>query len=508
MARSPWLLSLLPVALAACGGNTAVTTDNVGPGGANSTADTAGTAGTAGSKGGNAGSSGSDAGNAGNAGSSGASSGGTGGTGGTGVAGMPSSSSFDSLFGSEGDDAARGVAVDSGGNAVVAGTYEGTMDAGGTALTSALVDIFLTKVDTNGKVQWAKSFGTAQNDRAINVSINEQGQIFIAGSFGDLGGSFGGNPYNGTGPVFGKLAPDGTNLWNKAWILNGMGNWGGIVADPDGTCWVTGVFNGSINFGGGKITSVGTLDPFIAHLDVNGGQLSLVTWPGNVTLRGQAADGKGNLFIVGSFKGTLDLGTGALTSADPMVNDSFMALIGANGKAIWAKKVPGTVQRVTVDSSGNEIVTGFFIGQADFGTGSMTSAGGEDIFVLKADSGGKTLWAKKFGSTSSDRGHEVDTDAMGNVYLSGYFSGAPDFGMGPQVVGMGHNVLVMKLSPEGDVIGTKGFGGDGNEEALYIAVDTLGFAFAWGELDAPGNYGSGLKTPVGKKDVFLVKAGF
>src|SRR5262249_53536471 len=137
----------------------------------------------------------------------------------------------------------------------------------------------------DGNLQWVKSFSTAQNDRAVNVSINNQGQIFVAGSFGDLGGSFGGNPYNGTGPVFGKLAPDGTNLWNKAWILNGSGNWGGIVADPDGTCWVTGSFYGSINFGGGKVTSANMTDtnPFIAHLDVNGGQLSVTTWPGNVT---------------------------------------------------------------------------------------------------------------------------------------------------------------------------------------------------------------------------------
>ena len=66
----------------------------------------------------------------------------------------------------------------------------------------------------------------------------------------------------------------------------------------------------------------------------------------------------------------------------------------------------------------------------------------------------------------------------------------------------------MKLSKDGQVLGAKGFGGDGNEEALYLAVDSLGFAFAWGELDAPGNYGSGVKTPVGMKDVFLVKTGF
>ena len=69
-------------------------------------------------------------------------------------------------------------------------------------------------------------------------------------------------------------------------------------------------------------------------------------------------------------------------------------------------------------------------------------------------------------------------------------------------------LLLRVVTTDGDVLGVKGFGGDASEEALYIAVDTLGFAFAWGEMDGPGNYGSGVKTPVGLKDLFLVKAGF
>ena len=62
--------------------------------------------------------------------------------------------------------------------------------------------------------------------------------------------------------------------------------------------------------------------------------------------------------------------------------------------------------------------------------------------------------------------------------MSGFFSGAPDFGMGPLVVGTQRNALVMKLSGDGQVLGAKGFGGDGNEEGLYIAVDSLGYMWA------------------------------
>ncbi len=517
MMRSTWLFGLLPLSLAACGGNTAVTTDNAGGSSPTSSTDVGGSSGSSGSSAGGSsgssagGSSGSSAGGSSGSstgGSSGSSTGGTN-TGGTGVGGMPSSSAWDWVFGSPGDDNARGVAVDSGGNAVVLGNYLGKIDLQGTTFQSNMIDMFLAKVDTDGKLVWAKTFGTDKDDRGVLVDINPQGQIFVAGSFGDLMGNFGGDPYNGTGPVFAKLAPDGTCLWTKAWILNGSGSWGGIVADPDGSSWVTGVFNGSVNFGSGAKNSSGTLDPFIAHLDVNGGEVGFATVAGNANFRGQAADGKGGLFVSGTFKGTLDLGSGPLTSADPMVADSFIAQLDSKGKALWAKKLPGVVQRVTVDASGNDIVTGYFSGMADFGTGSMlASTGADDIYVLALDAAGKPLWAKHFGATSPDAGRALGTDSAGNIYVTGFFSGAPDFGMGPLIVGMQHNALVMKLDSTGKVLGAKGFGGDGNEEGLYTAVDSAGSAFAWGELDGPGNYGSGVKTPVGMKDVFLVKVKF
>jgi len=515
MTRTTWFVglfsfaSLVPCALSACGDGTAVTTD----GGKTTSAATgeqtsSGSTGGGGSGGASTGGTGGSVGGAGGAGGT-TSVGGTGSGGNTGgsggVGGVPSGDTFDKVLGSVADDSARGVAVDGGGNAVVVGSYNGSLDIDGTVLASTLTDIFVARVDTTGKLVWTKSFGTTKDDRGVGVAVNPQGQILVAGSFGDVGGHWGGEPYQGSGPLFAKLAPDGTNLWTKPWGLNGSGNWGGIAADPDGTAWVTGVFNGTINFGGGNLASSGTSDPFIAHLDVNGGTVTLTTFAGDVTLRAPAPDGQGGLFISGTFKGTLDLGAGPMMTAVAMTAESFVARIAPNGMATWSKKLPGIVQRTAADPAGNMLVTGYFGGTVDFGTGMLVSAGSDDIFVLKLAGDGTPVWAKKLGATSADAGRALSADAAGNVYVSGFFSGAPDFGMGPLVVGLQRNALVVKLGPDGQVLGARGFGGDGNEEGLHVAVDSLGSAFVWGELDAPGNYGSGVKAPVGLKDVFLVK---
>lgn len=509
------ILAALPLSLWACEGSkvtspTGTWNDPTGTGaqgGGGSGMQGGGGAGTQG--GGGAGAQGGGGAGAQGGGGSGAGGGGAQGGGGTGgIGGAPSDSLFDITLGSQGDDPARGVAVDSAGDAIIAGAFTGDIDLGGQVFTSAMTDIFLAKIDTTGTFVWKKQFGTALNDRPVAVAVTPQGNILVGGSFSDVGGSFGGDAYGGTGPLFAKLAPDGTALWTKPWGLNGSGNWGTLSADPDGTVWVTGVFNGTLDFGGGKVSSTGTLDLFVAHLDTNGGLLDLDIKAGEVTVRGQAPDGQGGLYLAGSFKGALDLGAGPLTTADPLVSESFFCRLDSTGTAVWSVKVPGTLQRVAADGAGNALVTGYFSGTADFGKGNLVSAGGDDVIVFKVAKDGAVQWATKLGSTGTDAGRAIAADAAGNAYVTGFFSGAPDFGMGPLVVGMGRNVLVAKLGADGQVLGAKGFGGDGNEEGLHVAVDPLGNAFAYGEFDTVAKFGSVDRTPVGMKDVFLLKAAF
>lgn len=508
------ILAALPLSVLACEGNTVTPPTGVG-GFAAGTAgsDTGGAAGGGtGGEGGAQGGAGGTGGSQGGAGGTGGAQGGSGGSGASGgsggLGGSPSDSLFDLTAGSASDDASRGVAVDSAGDAVIAGAFTGDIDLGGQVFTSTMTDMFLAKVDTTGTFVWAKQFATALNDRPVGVAVTPQGNILIAGSFADVGGSFGGAPYNGNGPLFAELAPDGSHLWTKPWGLNGSGSWGGIASDPDSTVWVTGSFNGTVNFGAGAVASTGALDLFVAHLDTNGGLLDLDVVAGDVTVRGQAPDGQGGLFVAGTFKGSLDLGSGPITTADPMVAESFIGRVGPGGAGVWAKKLPGTVQRVAADAAGNLLAGGSFIGPADFGTGMLLSSGADDGFVVKLTNAGAATWAVKLGATGSDGCRALTADAAGNVYVTGYFSGGPDFGMGPLVVGTGRNVLVLKLAPDGQVLGAKGFGGDGNEEGLSIAVDSLGSAFAYGEFDMPADFGSGLETSAGMKDVFLLKTAF
>jgi len=77
---------------------------------------------------------------------------------------------------------------------------------------------------------------------------------------------------------------------------------------------------------------------------------------------------------------------------------------------------------VATDSSGNVYVTGVTFGGLDWNT----SAGANDLFVVKYNSSGTKEWTKQLGSASSDYANGVATDSSGNVYVAGVTYGGLD----------------------------------------------------------------------------------
>lgn len=133
----------------------------------------------------------------------------------------------------------------------------------------------------------------------------------------------------------------------------------------------------------------------------------------------------------------------------------------------WATQVGGTgvddVMGITTDASGNVFSIGSFEGTGDFdpgaGTLNFTSAGLRDAFVVKQNANGSLLWAKSFGGANNDYGRKVRTDANGNVYVVGYFSGTVDFDPGAgvsnltsQSSGVQQDLFIVKLDAAGNFV--------------------------------------------------------
>ncbi len=176
------------------------------------------------------------------------------------------------------------------------------------------------------------------------------------------------------------------HLWSQRFGGTGFDTGAEIAVDGAGNVLVTGQFSGTVDFGGGPLTNAGSRDIFLAKYDAAGAHLWSQRF-GDTDFDSGAAiavDEAGNVLVTGSFEGTVDFGGGALTSAGS--REIFLAKYDAAGAHLFSQRFGDTDfdsgAAIAVDGAGNVLVTGSFEGTVDFGGGALTSAG-SDIFLAK-----------------------------------------------------------------------------------------------------------------------------
>jgi hypothetical protein len=179
------------------------------------------------------------------------------------------------------------------------------------------------------------------------------------------------------------------------------------------------------------------------------------------------------------------------------------------GGASTASLVPYST---AIDSSGNVIVAGVFWGTVNLGGGSMTSAGGSDIFVAKYSSTGAHIWSKRFGSNMDDAAQAVAVDASGNVYLGGSFKGTVNFGgsaLTASYSGFGsqmRDAFLVKFNSSGVHQWSKSIGSTSDDAIFGLATDSTGSVIATGTFAGLVNFGgTSLTSNTSSPDIFLAK---
>jgi PKD-like domain/GEVED domain/Secretion system C-terminal sorting domain/Beta-propeller repeat len=198
-----------------------------------------------------------------------------------------------------------------------------------------------------------------------------------------------------------------------------------------------------------------------------------------------AADASGNVYVVGTFSSsTITFGVTTFTNAGG--SDMYIVKYDANGNVLWALNA-GTAgteipQAVAVDASGNAYVTGYFntTGIA-FGSTTLTTTGGTDIFTVKYNAAGSVAWAKNAGGASTDYGRNIAVDASSNVYVSGQFNSAA-ITVGTTTVSTvgSYDGFVLKYNSAGTPQWIKSFGGTSTESATAVTTDASGNVYATG----------------------------
>jgi HYR domain/FlgD Ig-like domain len=222
-----------------------------------------------------------------------------------------------------------------------------------------------------------------------------------------------------------------------------------------------------------------------------------------------AVDESGNVVVVGTFAGTMNIGGQTLTSAGS--SDIFLAKFDANGAHQWSQRFGATGvdagMAVTVDGAGNVIITGYFRGPVSFGGEPLAGRAAEDIFVAKFDGSGLHQWSHWYGSTGNDQGQSIIADGSGNVILTGHYSGAINFGGGATPVFGGFDIFLLKLDAAGGYQWSKGVGSPTADVGYGVAVDASNRVFLTGSFNNTIDFGGGPLTSAGFTDVFVATYG-
>jgi hypothetical protein len=224
---------------------------------------------------------------------------------------------FSKTFGDGDRQLVSGIAATSAGALVATGTFRGTLDFGVGPLTAAGDDVFLVKLDATGAHVWSGAYGGAGDQLGAGVATNASG-VYIVGTFSETIELADVHRSDGNADVFvAKLDLQGNPLWSRQFGGVEADEGRRIAVDDAGNVVITGEFRGEFDFGNGTYASAGLRDIFVLKLDPCG-NLLWSKQIGNAldnAYEALAVDKTGKVYVGGRFEGTIDFGGGPLTSA-------------------------------------------------------------------------------------------------------------------------------------------------------------------------------------------------
>jgi hypothetical protein len=318
-------------------------------------------------------------------------------------------------------------------------------------------DFYLIRTYANGDTIWIRTYGGDQRDYGWAVAVTPDGCFAVAGQTASFGA--------GREDVWLlKIDADGDTLWTRTY--------GGGNADIAYSVAVT-ADSGFILGGYTDPEGSDRYDVLLIRTDLNGDVLWTRTYggpsPDYVESVAQTYDGG---FIAAGL--TESYGAGW--------QDVYLIRTDANGDTLWTKTYGGP--ETDKAWSVAQVPDGGFIvaGSTDsYGVGSS------DVYLIRTDANGDSLWAITYGGVSFDYGESVALTSDNGFIVSGttgsYGAGSSD-------------VLLIRTDAHGDLVWLNAYGGTRADRGLSVAQTSDGNFIVAGHTYSYG---------AGENNVYLLK---
>jgi hypothetical protein len=319
---------------------------------------------------------------------------------------------------------------------------------------TALVCALCLAATAQAQTSWWRTYGGTDYDCGRSVQQTADGGYIVVGATG----SFGAGDYD---VYLIKTTPSGYTLWTRTY--------GGT--DNDFGYSVQQTSDGGYIFAGlaaGKVSRVNLI-----KTDASGDTLWTRTCGG--------ADGREGSSIQQTSDGGYIVtdGTGLLGQGSW---DVYLVKTNASGDTLWTR-IYGGMEHDLGRSVQQTADSGYVVAGYTWSFG----AGSSDVYLMKTDASGDTLWARTYGGTGGDVGYSVQQTSDGGYIVAGVTA---SFGAGQ------YDVYLIKTDASGDTLWTRTYGGpDGDGGYSVQQISDGGYIIA----GITESFGAGLC------DVYLIK---
>lgn len=306
----------------------------------------------------------------------------------------PGDTLLTAAFGGNYSDGARDIRETNDGGFAIAG-FTSSYGAGEE-------DFYLVKTDGDFQIEWARTFGGSEDDRALCLLESSDGGFLVAGYS---------HSYSSSRDMFVvKTDNDGNLIWQETYGGSDYERVNSITETPDGGFLLAGA--------------------------------------------------------------TQSFGAGG--------NDVYLVKISSSGSVVWSKTYGGS----EADAAYDLMLMpddGFMIAgeTASFGAGNF------DVYILRTNSSGDTLWTRTHGTSISERARAIENSDDDNFVIAGYNEDGEEY-----------DAFLMKVDALGDLDWNRTYGGDDDDRirAVFHTPDG-GYALA----------GLTKSFGAGNEDFYLIK---
>ena len=314
--------------------------------------------------------------------------------------------------------------------------------------TLLTVIVFLGTIQA--QTTFEKTYGGVQSDVATAAQQTSDGGYVIAGNTSSFG----------TGVYVVKTDANGNEEWSNTYT-----NMHGTM--QPGVCQIN----------DDNLIAIGDDDngySIITKIDINNGDTIWTLTDSSIA------------YVGGNFRMSVaptDDGGFVTTSFDWDISPmAYISRFKSDGTHFWTKEYSPTGSEMTIGNSVTETSDGGF-----FVVAVSAQGGSGDIYCIRTDQNGDTLWTRVFDSGSDDLGWCGKETPDGGFAIVG----------GKTRVGAtGYDFWLIRTDENGDTLWTKSYGGDEPDEAWYVQVSDDGGYLISGETQSFG---------AGMTDVWLVK---